>query len=87
MKTIVPIDAKGNVTIPSEVLREIAVGGAALVELEVVDHSLHVRAVEAIPDEDIWAYTPEHIAQIKRALNEGEGRQLSEADIDHLIGE
>ena len=49
--------------------------------------NLTTTVMETIPDEDMWAYTPEHIAQIRQALNEGEGQPLSEADILRLMGE
>ena len=87
MKTVVPMNSRGTVTIPEEVRRELDIGGAALVELEVVDHSVVLRPVEEIPEEDLWAYTPEHIALVERARQEGPGMQISRADLVRLIEE
>ena len=85
MKTVIPMDSNGTLTIPGEIRKELAVSGAMLVELEVADHSIVLRPSEAIPEEDLWAYTPEHLAQLERALSEGDGRQMSEADLLRLI--
>jgi bifunctional DNA-binding transcriptional regulator/antitoxin component of YhaV-PrlF toxin-antitoxin module len=55
MKTVVPMDSNGTLTIPGEVRKALAVSGAMLVELEVADHSIALRPSEAIPEEDLWA--------------------------------
>ena len=84
--TTIAMDAKGNLTIPDAIRATLGIDGARLWEAEVVDQTLILRLDAAIPEDDLWAYTPEHIARVKRALAEGGGRQMSEAELLRLIG-
>ena len=68
VKTTITMDAKGTLTVPEEARQALAIDGAVFLDLEVVDGSLVLRPGEAVPEEDLWAYTPEHIARVKRAL-------------------
>lgn len=41
-----------------------------------------------IPEEDEWAYTPEHLRRLERALQdsrEGRVRRLTEVELDQLV--
>lgn len=68
VEVVVPMDARGNLRLPEEIRRELAMDGASLVEVEVADGRWVLRPMAAIPDDDVWAYTPEHVAMVKRAL-------------------
>lgn len=84
-KVTIPMDAAGNLTIPAELRAALGVAGAVLVEVEVVDRTVVLRPGAAIPEEDVWAHAPEHVAAVKRAQAEGQGRRLSEAELERLI--
>lgn len=85
----VTIDARGQVTIPKEILRELGVGDVATLTVE-------ISPTGAIPlqplwpaDDDSWADTPEHRAGVARALTderEGGVRRLTEEELWHMTG-
>lgn len=87
MKTItmVEMDAEGRLTVPEDARRELRLEDGAQLALEVVGDALVLRPAEDIPEEDAWAYTPEHLERVQKALAEGSGRDLSEADVLRLI--
>lgn len=87
VKVVVPMDGHGNLRLPDEVRRGLAVDGASLVEVEIAEGRWVLRPTESIPDEDVWAYTPEHVATVKRALARppGEDLRLSPVDLERLI--
>ena len=85
--TKVLMDASGALTIPAEIREELGMAGATVVEIEVIDGTLALRPSDDIPEDDAWAYTPEHRALLDRALREGDGRSLSEAELTRLIDE
>jgi bifunctional DNA-binding transcriptional regulator/antitoxin component of YhaV-PrlF toxin-antitoxin module len=76
VKTTITMDAKGTLTVPEEARQALAIDGAVFMDLEVVDGSLVLRPGEAVPEEDLWAYTPEHIARVKRALQSPRDQDL-----------
>ena len=63
----VVMTTRGHLTIPAEVCEELGVQGATLFEIEVRDGALVLRPSEQIPEEDLWAYRPEHLRQVERA--------------------
>ena len=87
-KATVLMDARGQITLPENVREALQVGnGNGLqLELEVVDRTVVLRPILVIPEEDLWAYTPEHIEQVNRARRQ-RGIRMSEADLLRLIGE
>ena len=87
MKTVVRMDAEGRLTVPAAAREALRVEGEAAFDLEITADALILRPTEAVPEEDAWAYTPEHLAQVERALREGGGRTMSEADLLRLLGE
>ena len=85
--TTIAMDSKGNLTIPAEARAALGIDGAMLMDLEVFDQALVLRPTEEIPEEDLWAYTPEHIAKVERALREprDQERQLTRKDLERLV--
>lgn len=84
---VVTMDAEGRLTLPVAARRALAVEGAASFTLEVAENALILRPADAIPDEDAWAYTPEHLARVERARNRplDQDRQLSTQDLERLL--
>ena len=83
-RTLVGINAQGRLTLPAAVRRKLGLGDGARLEVEVEDGSVRLRPAFVVPAEDAWAYTPENIAGIKRALQdirEGRVYRLSEEDL------
>src|SRR3712207_5865810 len=89
VKTTVVMDARGQVTIPENVREALQVenGHGLQLEVEVVDQTVVLRPTLVIPEEDLWAYTPEHIARVKRALARPREQdlRLTPADLERLI--
>jgi bifunctional DNA-binding transcriptional regulator/antitoxin component of YhaV-PrlF toxin-antitoxin module len=85
--TLIEMDGEGRLTLPEEARRELRLEGGARLALEVVGDALVLRPAADVPEEDAWAYAPEHVERVQRALAEGSGRQLSEAELERLIVE
>jgi hypothetical protein len=77
----------GRLDVPEEIRQELGISGGWACTIEVVDGALVVRPEEAIPDEDLWAYTPEHRAQLREALAEppDQALRLSPRDLRDLM--
>jgi hypothetical protein len=77
----------GHLDVPEEIRQELGIEGGWACSIEVVDGALVVRPQEAIPDEDLWAYTPEHLANLREALAEprDEALHLSPRDLKDLM--
>ncbi len=89
IKVVVPMDGQGHLRLPEEVRRELGIEGASLVEVEIDAGTWVLRPTEPIPDEDVWAHTPEHLAMVKRALDEPltQDLRLSPLDLERLMAE
>ncbi|HEY7036773.1 MAG TPA: hypothetical protein VH482_35930 [Thermomicrobiales bacterium] len=77
----------GHLDVPAEIRQELGIAGGWACTIEVVDGTLVVRPEEAIPDEDLWAYTPEHLADLREALAEppDQALRLSPRDLRDLM--
>jgi len=56
--------------------------------LEIKDGAVVLRPAVVIPREDLWAYTPEHLAKVQRArrhAREGRAYRASPADLGDLM--
>lgn len=81
---LVTMNGEGRITIPVAARRQLGLDGEAQLQAEVRDGALVLRPAVVIPQEDAWAYTPEHLERVARARQETGGRQLGEADLDQL---
>jgi hypothetical protein len=77
----------GRLDVPDEILRELGIEGGWECTIGVVDGALVVRPHVAIPDEDLWAYTPQHLEDVRAALVEplDESLRLSPCDLSDLM--
>jgi AbrB family looped-hinge helix DNA binding protein len=66
-KALVAMNEQGRVTIPAAARRALRLRGEAQFEYEVVDNTIVLRPVVAIPAEDAWAYTPKMRENLRRA--------------------
>lgn len=62
--------AEGDLTNPADVRQELHLTGGTLFGIEVHDSALVLRPMDTIPDEDMWAYQPEHLRRVERARAE-----------------
>ncbi len=75
MATVVDVSREGRVTLPASVRKALQLEEGAQLAVEVRSGAIVLTPVVTIPREDVWAYTPEHRAQVARALQEiAEGR-------------
>ncbi len=77
----------GHLDLPPEVLDQLGLEGGWQCTVAVENGALIVRPELAIPEEDLWAYTPEHLAEAREALAEPRDRalHLSPRDLRDLI--
>ena len=82
------VDADGRIVLPAEALRALRPDDERLtlldVELSVEQGALVLRR-STIAEEDWWAYTPEHRAQLDRALSETESVKMSLDELERRI--
>ena len=83
-KTLVSMNAQGRITIPADARELLHVGADTQFELEVTEHEMILRPAMVIRREDAWAYTPEHLARVGRALRQVEEGRLRPASDDEL---
>lgn len=84
------MNREGRLTVPAAARRELGLAGEAQFQLEVQDGKLVLQPAVVIPREDLWAYTPQNVAKIRRAqrdIEEGRVRQITEAELDRLVGD
>ena len=85
--TLIEMDAEGHLTLPEEIRRALQAEGKAILLVRATDDGV---TMQAIPEEDAWAYTPEHLQRVAQALQEvreGRGFQLSPAELERIIQE
>lgn len=77
----------GTLDLPTEILDRLGITGGWQCLVEVNGDAITVRPSVAIPEEDLWAYTREHIAAIKEARAEPveEALRLSPHDLRELM--
>jgi hypothetical protein len=82
----VTIDETGELHLPSDLLALLRPDGErlTLVDVEAKDGALVLRR-SSIPEEDWWAYTPEHSAQLQRALSETDTVKMSLDELERMI--
>ena len=80
------MDPEGRLTAPEAARAALHVEGATQFELEVTGDLLILHPL-AVPEEDAWAYRPEHLARVERARQEGRSRNrhvLTAAELERL---
>jgi AbrB family looped-hinge helix DNA binding protein len=84
MRTIT-MSPNGRLTLPAEVRQRLGLDDETEVDVAMSERgSVTLRPVVAIPRDDAWAYSSEHLANVARALadiREGRVRQLSDDDL------
>lgn len=88
MKTVVTMDREGRLTVPAATLDELGLTDETQFEVEVRRGTLVLRPKYVPPAEDAWAFTPEHLRLVERALQgEREGRvyQITEQELDERV--
>ena len=65
---LVKVAPDGRMTLPAAVRRALEIEeGDAHLSIDVADGAAVLRPAVVIPRNDAWAYTPEHLAAVKRA--------------------
>jgi AbrB family looped-hinge helix DNA binding protein len=86
-RTLVTVNAQGRVTLPAEVRKKLHLAEGDRLEVAVEDDRITLRPTRVIIAEDAWAYTAEHLALIRRALDDSrEGRvyRLTWQDLERI---
>lgn len=67
-RRLVAVNRQGRLTLPVDVRRKLGIGEGSQLEVRVHGGALELRPTAVIPAEDRWAYTPEALASLKRAI-------------------
>ncbi len=86
MAMTVEVDESGRVALPAEALAALNLRGGTRLDVTVVDGGVLLRPELTIPPEDAWAYTPEHIAAIRRSQGQ-RGYRLGPDDLEQIIAD
>ncbi|MBJ7595997.1 MAG: AbrB/MazE/SpoVT family DNA-binding domain-containing protein [Candidatus Dormibacteraeota bacterium] len=77
-KLLVDINEQGRMTLPIKAREALGIEGRSQVEIEVEGDELRVRPTVTVAREDAWAYTKEHVARVRAALDDVQaGRVVS----------
>src|SRR5579864_7590182 len=85
MRNIVGMDAHGRITLPAAVRKKLGITGESQFEVEVASGAIVLKPVVVLPQEDTWAYTPEHRRLLERAHEDsraGRVRTLTERELE-----
>lgn len=69
-RTLVAVNAQGRVTLPADVRRRLHLADGSQLEARVEGDHITLRPTRVVPAEDAWAYRPEELAGIRRALED-----------------
>jgi len=88
-RTLVAVNSQGRVTLPADVRRKLHIAGGSQLEVGVEGDRVTLRPAHVVPAEDAWAYTPENLAGLRRALeNVRAGRvyRVAMDELDRIVG-
>ena len=86
-RTLVAVNEQGRLTLPAEIRRRLGIRTGSQLEVKVVDNAINLRRATVVPEEDRWAYTPEALASLRRALADVKaGRVYEVTEEDVLAG-
>ena len=81
------MNSQGRVTLPASARRKLGLTEGAQLEVAVDENSITLRPAKVVLAEDAWAYTPENLAGLRRALDDakaGHVYRLSWADLEKI---
>ena len=84
-RSIVAVNKQGRLTLPVDVRRKLGIGEGTQLEVNVEDSSVRLRPAFVIPAEDRWAYTPQALASLKRALADVKAGRIFEMTEAQLL--
>lgn len=84
MRATVSMNSQGRMTLPADVRRALGIEGEATLLVETEGDRVILRRGAVVPAEDAWAYTPEHRALLKRALDDAAAGRILWLSPDEL---
>lgn len=81
------VNKQGRITLPSDVRRALGLRDGSQLEVKMANDVIQLRPVVLIPEEDRWAYTPEALASLKRALVKIEAGRVFEMSEEQILEE
>src|SRR2546428_14145761 len=84
-RTLIAVNQQGRVPLPAAIRRRLGIGTGSQLEVKVVDNSISLRRATVIPEEDRWAYTPEALASLQRALADVKAGRVYEVTEEDLL--
>jgi AbrB family looped-hinge helix DNA binding protein len=79
------VNEQGRVTLPADIRRRLGINNGSQLEVKVVDDAINLRRATVIPEEDRWAYTPEALASLRRALADVKAGRVYEVTDEALL--
>lgn len=83
-RTLVAVNPQGRVTLPADVRRKLRIAPGSQLEVGIDGDRVTLRPARIVPAEDAWAYKPEELAGIRRALEDVRAGRVYRMSIDHL---
>ena len=84
-RTLIALNERGRLTLPAEIRRRLGIRTGSQLEVKVVDNAINLRRATVVPEEDRWAYTPEALASLRRALADVKAGRVHEATEEDLL--
>jgi len=84
-RTLIAVNEQGLLTLPAEIRRRLGIRTGSQLEVKVVDNAINLRRATVIPEEDRWAYTPEALASLRRALADVRAGRVYEVTEEDLL--
>lgn len=78
------MNAQGRVTLPASARRRLGLTDGSQLEVAVDERSITLRPAKVVLAEDAWAYTPENLAGIRRALDDVKAGRVYSLSWDDL---
>ena len=84
-RSIVAVNKQGRLTLPIDVRRKLGIAEGTQLEVRVENSGIRLQPAYVVPDEDRWAYTPQALMSLKRALADVKAGQVFEMTEAQLL--
>ena len=84
-RSLIAVNEQGRLTLPAEIRRRLGIRAGSQLEVRVVDDAINLRRATVVPEEDRWAYTPEALASLRRALADLKAGRVYEVTEEDLL--